>query len=185
MTLDALAEIAKSEPQLAYKAYVSGTSRRWQFVCRTTPGIAEQMKDLEDQIKEKLIPAILGGRQPSALMRSIYSLPVRIGGLGIQDPSFEATSEYEYSIKMTSQLAKTIYNQERDFEQDKALQIEIRSKVKKEKETRQKELLDDIKSKCSEELVRLIELSSEKGASSWLTSLPLTITAFTSISNIF
>ena len=107
-------------------------------------------------------------------MRSIYSLPVRIGGLGIQDPSFEAASEYEYSIKMTSQLAKTIYNQERDFEQDKALQIDIRSKVKKEKETRQKELLDDIKSKCSEELVRLIELSSEKGASSWLTSLPLT-----------
>ena len=172
--LDALAEIARSEPHLAYTAYVFGTSRRWQFLCRTTPGIAEQMKDLEDQIKEKLIPAILGGRQPSALMRSIYSLPVRIGGLGIQDPSFEAASEYEYSIQMTSQLAKAIYNQEEVFKQDETLQMDIRSKVKKLKEARQKDLLDDIKSNCSEELVRLINLSSEKGASSWLTSLPLT-----------
>ena len=132
------------------------------------------MKDLEKQIKEKLIPAILGGRQPSALMRSIYSLPVRMGGLGIQDPTFEAASEYEYSVQMTSQLAKAIYNQEEVFKQDETLQMDIRSKVKKLKEARQKDLLDDIKSNCSEELVRLINLSSEKGASSWLTSLPLT-----------
>ena len=41
--IDALAEIAQSEPQLAYNAYVFGTSRRWQFVCRTTPGIADYL----------------------------------------------------------------------------------------------------------------------------------------------
>ena len=39
----ALAKIAEYEPQLAYSAYIYGTSRRWQFVCRTTPGIAEAM----------------------------------------------------------------------------------------------------------------------------------------------
>ena len=75
---------------------------------------------------------------------------------------------------MTSQFAKALYNQEVIYEQDEALQIEIRAKVKKQKETRQKEFLEDVKSNCSEDLVRLIDLSSEKGASSWLTSLPLT-----------
>ena len=91
---------------------------------RTTSGIAKQMKDLEDQIKEKLIAAILGGRQPIAPMRFTYSLPVRNGGLGIEDPSFEAASEYEHSIQMTSQLAKAIFNQEEIFEQDEIMQIE-------------------------------------------------------------
>jgi hypothetical protein len=44
--VEALAKIAESEPQLAYAAYVYGTSRRWQFVCRTTPGITEALESL-------------------------------------------------------------------------------------------------------------------------------------------
>ena len=42
--IDALAEIAESDPQLVYNAYVFGTSRRCQFVCRTTQGIADYLK---------------------------------------------------------------------------------------------------------------------------------------------
>ena len=37
--IQALVKMAEYDPQLAYSAYVFGTSRRWQFVCRTTPNI--------------------------------------------------------------------------------------------------------------------------------------------------
>ena len=38
--IEALAKIAEYDPQLVYTAYVFGTSRRWQYVCRTTPKIS-------------------------------------------------------------------------------------------------------------------------------------------------
>ena len=58
--IDSLADIAKTEPQLAYAAYVYGMSKRWMFLSRTTPCITEEMKILEHHIKETLIPAIVG-----------------------------------------------------------------------------------------------------------------------------
>ena len=38
--VNALAKVAETEPQLAFAAYLFGTSKRWQFVCRTTPNIS-------------------------------------------------------------------------------------------------------------------------------------------------
>ena len=46
--IEALAEIARIDPQLAYSGYAFGTSKRWQFVCRTTPGIGNPLKKLEE-----------------------------------------------------------------------------------------------------------------------------------------
>ena len=38
--VNALAKIAKTEPQCAYSAlYVYGMSKRWTFICRTTPDV--------------------------------------------------------------------------------------------------------------------------------------------------
>ena len=76
----ALTKIAEYEPQLAYTAYIYGTSRRWQFVCRTTPGIAETLKSLEAHIRDHLMPAILEGRAISDEMREVLNLPARMGG---------------------------------------------------------------------------------------------------------
>ncbi len=39
--IDDLAKIAKTEPQLVHAAYVYGTSKKWAFVCRTTPNVSE------------------------------------------------------------------------------------------------------------------------------------------------
>ena len=44
--IDALVEIAACEPHLAYCAYVFGVSRKWQFVCRTTPDISNRLTSL-------------------------------------------------------------------------------------------------------------------------------------------
>ena len=107
----ALAEIGRSEPQLAYAAYIHGTSKRWNFICRTTPNVSEQMKRLEYHIRETLIPVIIGKNHITDQTREILSLPARLGGMGFLNPSSVATLEYECSIDATLQLIENIFNQ--------------------------------------------------------------------------
>ena len=57
--LKQLSEIASREPQAAYSAFIYGLSKRWTYVCRTTPDISELLKPLEYSITEHFLPAIL------------------------------------------------------------------------------------------------------------------------------
>ena len=171
--IDALASIAASEPQLAYSAYVYGTSRRWQFVCRTTPGVAAAMKGLEELIRTKLIPAILGGHDVTDEMRKILRLPARMGGMGFLDPSEESEWEYENSKVVTAQISEAIYEQMPHLDIDVAAQEAVMKDLRRRKEDRWKERHEQVRDALDERMRRVIELASEKGASTWLTSIPL------------
>ena len=176
--IDALIDIASHEPQLAYSAYVFGVSRKWQFVCRTTPDIADRLGNLEFQVRTKLLPALMAGRQVSDEMRAIFSLPARNGGLSIFVPTVECSVEYEYSLKMTAQLKEAIFNQDEIFDYDEEKQNDTKREVQALKTARFSEKLAVIKSNCTSAMARLIDLASEKGASGWLTSLPLAMYGF-------
>ena len=169
----ALTKIAEYEPQLAYTAYIYGTSRRWQFVCRTTPGIAETLKSLEAHIRDHLMPAILGGREISDEMREVLNLPARMGGMGFLNPSLEAEKEYRNSIRATTQLTDAIYNQDREFLINEEVQCGILKELQKSKETWWKDHQEQVQNKMNDHMKHVLLLASEKGASTWLTSLPL------------
>ena len=174
----ALANIAKKEPQLAYTAYVYGTSQRWKFLCRTTPGIAETIKHLESVIRNTLIPALFGSRQATDWLRGILKLPARLGGMGLTDPSEEAEFELENSQLITAQLTEAIFNQEQSFEINDEVQKEAMKTVRKRKEVFHKERQQLVLANLGDEMKRLVLLSSEKGSSAWLTSIPLKSHAF-------
>ncbi|MCP4486159.1 MAG: hypothetical protein GY820_02400 [Gammaproteobacteria bacterium] len=72
--IQGLVEIASKEPQLAYSAFTYGTSKRWNFVCRTTPDIGSHLKHLEHCVKESFIPAIMGKTFVPDQIREIISL---------------------------------------------------------------------------------------------------------------
>ena len=82
----ALSGIATSQPQAAYSAYVHGLRNKWSFLARVTPDLPKYMQPLEDAIRDKLIPALLGGRSINDQERELYSLPCRHGGLGLIKP---------------------------------------------------------------------------------------------------
>jgi len=168
-----LAKIAKTEPQLAYAAYVYGMSKRWAFVCRTTPNVSKEMKRLGYHINLTLIPAIIGKDHVTDLTRLIFSMPARYGGLGFLDPSSVSSLEYESSVQATSQLTNAIFDQQKILKVDEEVQADTMKEVKRKKDAWYKELHDKVRSEVSESQARIIDLASEKGASSWLTSLPL------------
>ena len=47
-----LSDIAVREPQAAYAAFVYDLSKRWSYVCRTTPEIKVELVPLEREIRE-------------------------------------------------------------------------------------------------------------------------------------
>ena len=81
--------------------------------------------------------------------------------------------EYECSLSATSQLAEAIYSQHESLNIDEEALSATMKSITKKKDDLHKDLQDRIKQVSSETIVRILELAAEKGASSWLTSLPL------------
>ena len=84
-----LAENALSQPQACYAAYSSGLKHRWTFLLRFLLDIQYSLQLLENAISHMLIPAITE-RKCNQLNRTILTLPVRFGGLGLGNPPIEA-----------------------------------------------------------------------------------------------
>ena len=84
------------------------------FLQRTLSDIGHLFQPLESVLREKLIPALVG-KHVSDIERRILALPVRLGGIGLTDPSRTAKQEFDNSIAITKDLSSIIYNHERDF----------------------------------------------------------------------
>ena len=168
-----LTEIASSEPQLAYAAFVYGTSKRWNFLARTTPGISHLLYKLEYHIKETFLPVILGKMFIPDYLRNIFSLPARMGGLGITNICETADLEYKHSIMATKNLVNAIYHQRNTYSPDEDYRRQIAANIRSSRDEFYKQTKEKLVSELSPTVCRQLDLLSEKGASCWLTSLPL------------
>ena len=56
--IEALAEIAETQPHAAFAAFTHCVKHKWNFIVRTTPGIGDLLQPLEDKIVICLLPAI-------------------------------------------------------------------------------------------------------------------------------
>ena len=174
-----VSKFAKDEPQLAYTAYTKALGMRWCFLQRTVPNVSNFFEPLEGAIRHYLIPAIIG-RKVSDLERRLISLPVRLGGLGIQNPMLTADTEFRNSTIVTENLTNLIINQEKDLSNYDACQVsEEIKKLKLEKEENLLMQLQEIKNLVDDNLERSITLACEKGAGAWLTALPLQSMGYT------
>ena len=75
---------------------------------------AALFEPLERAIRDQLIPTLVG-RTVSDLERKIFALPVKLGGMGIYNPTMTADNAYTASTRITANLTEIICNQERDF----------------------------------------------------------------------
>ena len=171
--LEELSEIALDEPQTALSGFTKALCHRWTFVMRTIQDTKELFIPLENCIREKFIPSIIG-RCVSDLHRRMFALPVRFGGLGIVNPVDMAEREYQTSVKITEELVGLIYRQETSLK--KLDKVKIKGRVvslKLAKELRLKNELAEIKSEVDESTKESLQLVQEHGSGAWLTSLPI------------
>ena len=102
-----LAEFASSQPQSGYAAFTFGLRHRWTYFMRTLPDIDNLLQPLERAISDVFIPSVIG-RNCSEAERDLVALPVRMGGLGLINPSVTADAEYSASIRVSAPLISKI-----------------------------------------------------------------------------
>ena len=140
---------------------------------RTIPSIGEDLKQIDEILTSKLIPAITRGIQPNHTERRLFSLPPSLGGLGIPIFSELADREFCNSTILTEQLQKNILSQEPPNNINREAIKKIKSKIKRDKMELYQQHLNAIKDSLPEDIIKLIEISCEKGTSLWLSTMPI------------
>ena len=169
--IETLADIAKTQPQAAYSAFIHGEQHKYTYFKRTIKDIAHNLQPLDDVINNKLIPSLFGC-EINEKERDIISLPIKDGGLGLRKVGEDSESSFAASVKITKPLTDAIINQS-----DELPNADEVSKAKTEVvqivKTMETERAAHIKSEQTTSCQRTLEQLSEPGASSWLGALPL------------
>ena len=120
--LNQLASIAANNPHAAYAAFTHGLSSQWTFLARTIPNISHLMQPLDDIIRSKLIPNLTGRCVPSDTERELFSLPARLGGMGLTNPSTLSQSEFHSSSLISQPLVNNILFHNCDYTEETVLE---------------------------------------------------------------
>ena len=105
-------------------------------------------------------------------MRSLFPLPTRLGGLGIIE-SASLDKEYKNILRATQPLISRVVQQSHELIDVCEQQQSIKYLVKRLKEQETKLDAETLTSKLSNDLKRAVDLSTEKGASLWLTDFAM------------
>lgn len=117
---------------------------RWTYYLRTLPDIEELLEPPENAIGNVLVPA-LTGHTCTPNERELLALPVRLGGLGIENPCQTATKDYEVSIRVTAPLVKQIEAQALELPDDDDIR-KLQQQNRGENDKHLGERLEEVKS---------------------------------------
>ena len=172
--LQLLTDIAKTQPHAAYSAFTHGFSHKFAYLCRTTSDIASQLEPLENFLRSTFLPTLTGRAPPDDAVRDLLALPARLGGLAIVNPTKSCQHDYFGSTTIAGPLATLISAQCDEYPYECiAAQLAAKSTTKTSKRNLEKEAASAVRDLLPGPLQRAMDLAQEKGASSWLTSLPI------------
>ena len=172
--IERLSQIAESQPRAAYADLTHGLSSKWTYLSRTVSDIDLLLEPLEAAIRQNFLPALTGQNACNDLERELLALPVRLGGLGIAIPSSRAKCHNSASRKITGPHKDLILQQSNEFPAEtKNTQTRIKNQLRTERRHHHKTSATSLTDSLSETSKRAMAISTEKGASSWLCTLPI------------
>ena len=181
-----LSDTARIQPHAAYTAFINGLCSKWtymymymyMYLLRTVPDIADFLQPLKDAIRSKFIPALTGRECVNDAERDLFALLALLGGLGLNNPVKTCNHEFTLSVDVTAPLATLILLQQPDLTPDTIYmymydQQRAKARTRKTRRQHQSNTAIELKAQLPHHLQRAMELGSEKGASSWLSTLPI------------
>ena len=168
--LENLVTNALAQPHAAHAALTHGLSSKLLFLTRTIHCIGPLLQSLDAIIRVKLIPALTG--QPDAV-RDLLALPSRSGGIAVTNPTSVADMEFTASTKITEPLKHAILQSFVYSDEVITEKLNTKSEVRKLKREQSMQAADSLKQSLPISFQRFMDLAQERGASSWLTSLPI------------
>ena len=154
-----LSTIASTQPHAPYAAFTHGLSSQWTYIFRTIPHIQDLLRPLETAILQHFIPALTGREACFAAERDLLALPVRLGVLGLVNPTSESTQAFEASKRITAPLIALIVTQDPYKTVQRADSQKIQNHVKKERRMLLEQQAQDIRGQMDQQLQRSIELA--------------------------
>ena len=106
--LEILLKIAEIQPRAPYSAYMFGFKQRFRFFLRTVPDISDYSLPIEETLRSRFIPAITEGHICSDVERALLTLPVKFGGLGLQNLCEVANTELLNSKEIRRELYENV-----------------------------------------------------------------------------
>ena len=172
--VERLSSIAHTQPHAAYAAFMHGLMSKWTYLTRAIPNIGDLFSPLEDVIRRKFLTSLTGQNDFNDITRELMALPVRQGGLGITNPRADTPSHHDASLKITAPLTALIMEQSNRYPNTtKTEQIQVKKEAVKARKHRQQQAAAELKDKLPNSMQRAMSLSTEKGSSSWLSTLPI------------
>ena len=128
--VEALSEIAQCHPQAALAVLTRGLAGKWTYLMRVTSCNEDSWNQLEAALRHKFLPALTGRQAFSDVEREVLSLPAKLSGIGVIDPSRVYSSQHEASRKVSTPLFSSIQSPvNEDAEQVHTAQKQIRAEV--------------------------------------------------------
>ena len=178
--LSLLSDIAKAQPHAAHAAFIHGFAHKFSFLCRTVADVTTLLEPLEECISTTFIPALIGRPPLSEDTRALLALPARLGGLGIINPSHSSQSMYLASSMISAPLTNLISAQQDDYSYECiAAQLGGKAEVRNSRRRDVGDAASELRTRLPACLQRAVDLAQERGASSWLTALPIQEFGFT------
>ena len=179
-SLKTLSSFAVTQPHASYAVFTHGFSNLWTFISRTTPDISNLLLPLDKIITDSLIPNLTGRLAPNHNDLAVFALPARLGGLNISLPSSSSDKKYTASLSVTSALTHQVLAQ--NFTYDPNIyyeQIGAKNQIRIDNNKQSTTATDQLLPLLPQKLQKSITLARQKGASAWLTCLPIQEHGFT------
>ncbi|CAH3135422.1 unnamed protein product, partial [Porites lobata] len=125
----------------------------------------------ERAIADLLVPAITE-HVTTQEERDLLELPGRLGGLGLVNPARTASQEYEASVKITGPLVRQIVKQAHEPPDETEIKT-LQASARREKDELLKMQCEQVTESFPSKTECALELATEKGASNWLTVIPI------------
>ena len=172
--LKMLSAIAVTQPHAAFAAYTHGLTSKWSYLTRTVPSISDHLKVLDDILSFEFIPTLTGRPPPNDVNRKLLALPARLGGLGINIPSSNSNAAFNASLMVTTPLRQLIHSHETKYShQTLSDQISAKADIQRKRRAQATTDANNLRDELIPSLQRAMDLTRERGSSSWLTTMPL------------
>ena len=142
--------VAETEPQFALSGLTKSLQAEWNFSHCVLGGSSQLFQPLENLLKEKFLPAILGTSSISSMERRLFCLLARKGGLGV------SLDQHGFS-----------------YEDHRKQMSRLRKKHHQIMEEKHEELLGELLNELQADQVRAVKRINEGSLSAWLTALPI------------
>ena len=163
--LEALSEIARSQPHAAYTVFTKGYKSNFTYFMRTIESFEYYVDPIQEVIDDLLLPKLFGRTEPlSSNLCQLVTLTPAQGGLGVQ---------FAASTTITASHVDSITTQSMFMMAGEKSREELKRQHEALKTASVKSRMESIDSPLPSDLLWSVNQSRDKGVGSWLTAVPL------------